>query len=67
MADVNGRMTMQVPVFTCPACAVEVSGTVAMRVELGEPLGREVPAKVRMVGLDITHNCMPKITRGGAG
>lgn len=50
--------------FTCPACDKEVAGRLSLDFELGEVKGKEVKAAAKVTGLQVSHDCTPKVTRG---
>lgn len=64
-------MTTTRDMGACPACGKPLTARVQMSVELGAPVdlahveGDEstIPATVRLVGLELSHNCIPKVTR----
>ena len=58
-------MTTSTTAYSCPACERTMSARVTYSVALGniDIDAREVSAKVRPVGFQISHDCTPKATR----
>jgi hypothetical protein len=65
MAEAKAKTTLSQFIFNCSACGQDVVGTLSVSLELGTvgPEGR-VDVNGKLTGLRISHDCIPKVTRG---
>jgi hypothetical protein len=60
--------TSEAPLFTCPACDDKVTATFVVALSLDEaagvnPADGTLSALATVVGVKVTHDCAPKVTR----
>lgn len=68
----TSRVTIDQPLFVCPACKKPVSGRMAYKIDLSpqggvdqkpDQIPGETPAIATAIGLQVSHDCAPATTR----
>lgn len=64
MTVANGQTMANKTIFTCPACKKVVSARVLIEFEFNEVEESKLRGNGTLVGLEVSHNCIPKLSRG---